>query len=700
MRRWILKRIAVDVGGTFTDFTIQDELSGELLIAKHLTTPEDPSIGAMKEIDRLANEKNLDLKKVSQVIHGTTFPSNLIIERKGRNTFLITTKGFKDVLEIARIKRYDLYDLFIDKPVPLVPRRSIREVTERLAYDGSILIPLNENEARRVIDELVSLGAESIAICLLHSYANPVHERMLKKIIEERYRGICVSLSSEISANYKEYERTSTTVANAYLMKGVAHYIKNLKEQFEKRGFDKNIYIMQSNGGIAASSTMEKLPVHMVESGPAAGAQLSASFGKTLHVENLLSFEMGGTTAKICPIVKGEPKITDEFEIEKIKLRSGSGLPINIPAIDMIEIGAGGGSIARVNMGLLMVGPDSAGAMPGPMCYGIGGQEPTVTDANLVLGYLNPNFFAGGEMKLDPEASAAGIRDKIARPLGYSVEQAAWGIYEIVTANMARATRVMTIERGYDPRDFVLIAFGGAGPMHASRVAKTVGIKKLIIPVFAGVASALGMLITDPKFHFSRTYISKLDGIAMTKAKEIYRELQAAGLENLNRCGAVGTFKYFKSCDMRYFGQGHEINVPVLEEDLSENGATMLKVRFNQEYRRNYGYVDEDAEIEVVTFKLTAVCLRPKFELKTGKKGSRHPDPMKGEREIYIPEEKKFRSSPVYDREKLYQGFKVRGPAIVEERTSSTVVFLGDNLEVDGLGNLLITLNEREKKGK
>jgi len=695
-----LKRIAVDVGGTFTDFTIQDELSGKLLIAKHLTTPEDPSIGVMEEIDRLAQEREIDLKEVSQVIHGTTFPSNLIIERKGKNTFLITTKGFKDVLENARIKRYDLYDLFIDKPVPLVPRRSIREVTERMAYDGTVLIPLNGNEAREVIRELVSRGAESIAICLLHSYANPAHERMLKKIIEDEFPGIYVSLSSEISANYKEYERTSTTVANAYLMKGVTHYIKNLKEQFEKRGFVKNIYIMQSNGGIAASLTMERFPVHMVESGPAAGAQLSAFFGKTLHMENLLSFEMGGTTAKICPIVKGEPKITDEFEIEKIKLRNGSGLPINIPAIDMIEIGAGGGSIARVSMGLLVVGPDSAGAMPGPMCYAIGGQEPTVTDANVVLGYLNPDFFAGGEMKLDPVASEAGIRDKIARPLGYSVEQAAWGIYEIVTANMARATRVMTIERGYDPRNFVLMAFGGAGPMHGSRVARTVGIKKLIIPVFAGVASALGMLITDPKFHFSRTYIAKLDHIVMGRMKKIYQELEAIGLENLNRCGASGTFKYIKSCDMRYFGQGHEINVPVLEEDLSENGAERLKARFNEEYRRNYGYVDEGAELEVVTFKLTAVCLRPKFDLKTGTKKSKGVDPKKGERKIYIPEEKEFRSCPVYDREKLYRGFEATGPAIVEERTSSTVVFPGDVLEVDGLGNLVITLNEMEKKRK
>jgi N-methylhydantoinase A len=700
LRRWVLKRIAVDVGGTFTDFTIQDELSGRLLIAKHLTTPEDPSIGVMEEIDRLAREREIDLKEVSQVVHGTTFPSNLIIERKGKNTFLITTKGFKDVLENARIKRYDLYDLFIDKPVPLVPRRSIHEVTERMAYDGTVLIPLNENEAREVIKELMSRGAESIAICLLHSYANPVHERMLKKIIEDEFPGIYVSLSSEISANYKEYERTSTTVANAYLMKGVTHYIKNLKEQFEKRGFVKNIYIMQSNGGIAASLTMERFPVHMVESGPAAGAQLSAFFGKTLNMENLLSFEMGGTTAKICPIVKGEPKITDEFEIEKIKLRSGSGLPINIPAIDMIEIGAGGGSIARVSMGLLVVGPDSAGAMPGPMCYAIGGQEPTVTDANVVLGYLNPDFFAGGEMKLDPVASEAGIRDKIARPLGYSVEQAAWGIYEIVTANMARATRVMTIERGYDPRNFVLMAFGGAGPMHGSRVARTVGIKRLIIPVFAGVASALGMLITDPKFHFSRTYIAKLDPIVMGRMKKIYQELEATGLENLNRCGASGTFRYIKSSDMRYFGQGHEINVPVLEEDFSKNGAERLKARFNEEYRRNYGYVDDGAELEVVTFKLTAVCLRPKFDLKAGTHKSKGVDPKKGERKIYIPEEKGFRSCPVYDREKLYQGFKATGPAIVEERTSSTVVFPGDVLEVDGLGNLEITLNEMEKRRK
>jgi N-methylhydantoinase A len=687
-----LKRIAVDVGGTFTDFTIQDELSGELLIAKHLTTPEDPSIGVMEEIGRLVKERKIDLKEVNQVIHGTTFPSNLIIERKGKNTFLVTTKGFKDVLENARIKRYDLYDLFIDKPVPLVPRRSIHEVTERMAYDGSILIPLDENEARRIIGELVSLGAESIAICLLHSYVNPLHERMLKKIIEEESPGIYVSLSSEISPKYKEYERTSTTTTNAYLMKGVAQYLHHLKEEFERLGFVKDIYIMQSNGGIATSSAMERFPVHMVESGPAAGAQLSAYLGKRLGVENLISFDMGGTTAKICPIVKGEPRITDEFEIEKMKLRSGSGLPINIPAIDMIEIGAGGGSIARIKMGMIVVGPDSAGALPGPICYGRGGQEPTVTDANLVLGYLNPNFFAGGEMSLNPVASAAGIKEKIALPLGYSLEQAAWGTHEMVTTNMARALRVMTIERGYDPRNFLLMAFGGAGPMHGSQLAKAVGIRKVVIPVFAGVASALGMLITDPKFDFSRTFIAKLNKDMLNKLKEIYHELESYGKKSLESCGVAGIFRFIKSCDMRYLGQGHEINVPVMAEDLNENGIEHLKAGFNEEYKRNYGYVDEGAGLEVVNLKLVATCQRPASELKMTRKKLQNVDPKKEVRKIYIPEEKEYRSCPVYDRDKLYQGFKTYGPAIVEEKTSSTVVLPGDVIEVDDLGNLVITL--------
>ena len=687
-----MKRIAVDVGGTFTDFAVQDGDFGEVLIAKQLTTPEDPSIGVMRGIGRLIKEGKIDLSDVSQVIHGTTYTSNLIIERKGVNTYLITTKGFRDVLETARIKRYDLYDLFIDKPVPLIPRSAIREVTERVAYDGNILIPLDENGARKVIGELVRLGAESIAVCLLHSYVNPIHERMLKKLIEEEFPGIYASLSSEISPKYKEYERTSTTVTNAYLMKGVAQYLHHLKEEFEKWGFVKDIFIMQSNGGIATSSTMERYPVHMVESGPAAGAQLSAYLGRMLGVENLISFDMGGTTAKICPIVKGEPRVTDEFEIEKIKLRSGSGLPINIPAIDMIEIGAGGGSIARLKMGMIVVGPDSAGALPGPICYGTGGQEPTVTDANLVLGYLNPNFFAGGEMRLDPVTSAAGIEERIALPLGYSLEQAAWGIHEIVTTNMARALRVMTIERGYDPRNFLLMAFGGAGPMHGSQLAKAVGIRKVVIPIFAGVASALGMLITDPKFHFSCTFIAKLNGEILNKLKEIYQELECHGRKSLESCGVSGASTFFKSYDMRYLGQGHEINVPVLEEDLNEDGVEHLKARFNEEYKRNYGYVDEGAGLEVVTLKLVATCHRPNLELKTERMKSKGADSKKGVRKIYIPEEKGYRSCPVYDRDKLYQGFKTRGPAIVEEKTSSTVVFPGDMIEVDDLGNLVITL--------
>lgn len=685
----------MDVGGTFTDFAVQDEDSKQVLIAKQLTTPEAPSIGVMRGIDRLIKEGMIDLSEVSQVIHGTTFPSNLIIERKGRNTVLITTKGFKDVLEIARIKRYDLYDLFIDKPVPLIPRSAICEVTERIAYDGTILKPLDENEAQKVIRELIRLGAESIAVCLLHAYINPIHEKMLKKLIEEESPGIYVSLSSEISPKYKEYERTSTTVTNAYLMKGVAHYLRHLKEEFERGGFAKDIFIMQSNGGIATSSTMEKYPVHMVESGPAAGAQLSAYLGRMLGVENIISFDMGGTTAKICPIVKGDPRVTDEFEIEKIKLRSGSGIPINIPAIDMIEIGAGGGSIARLNMGMIVVGPDSAGALPGPMCYERGGQEPTVTDANLVLGYLNPNFFAGGEMRLDPVASAAGIEKKIAQPLGYSLEKAAWGIHEIVTANMARALRVMTVERGYDPRNFLLMAFGGAGPMHASQLAKAVGVRKVLIPIFAGVASALGMLITDPKFHFSRTFIAKLNSDILNKLKEIYQELELQGRRSIDSCGVPGTFNFFRSCDMRYLGQGHEINVPVLEKDLNEEGVEHLKARFNEEYKRNYGYADEGAELEIVTLKLVASCYRSNFELKMEMKKSKDANPKKEVRKIYIPEERGYRSCPVYDRDKLYQGFKTRGPAVVEEKTSSTVALPGDVIEVDGLGNLVITLEER-----
>ena len=686
-----MNRIAIDVGGTFTDFMVLDEVSGKLSIAKYLTTPGDPSVGVMEGIDRMIEKEMIDSSETGQVIHGTTFPNNLIIERKGAKTALITTDGFRDVLEIARIKRYELYDLFIDKPVPLVPRSYIRGVIERIDYEGNILIPINKDGVEQLLEELMKLGTESIAVCLLHAYANPTHEISIKRIIENKFPEISVSLSSEVSPKYKEYERTSTTVANAYLMKGVARYIRNLHQQLEDRGLAKAMYIMQSNGGIASSSTVEKYPVNMLESGPAAGAQAAAYLGKLMGYKNLLSFDMGGTTAKMCPIVEGEPKLTDEFEIEKIKLRSGSGLPINIPAIDMIEIGAGGGSIANIKRELIEVGPESAGALPGPMCYQRGGQEPTVTDANLILGYLNPEFFAGGEINLDRSASIAGVQSKIAQPLGLSIELGAWGVHEIVNANMARAMRVVTIERGYDPRKFMLVAFGGAGPVHGSRLARMMGIKKVVIPICAGVVSALGLLVSDPRFYYSHTFIRTLEGETITEMRRIYNGLESQGMKSLESCGLDGVFKFFRSCGMRYVGQGFEINIQVQEKDLNDLRVETLKMRFNEEYERNYGYAVNDAEIEVVTLKLIATCIRPQFSLQTMVGKAKCEDPKKGTREIYFPETNGFQSCSIYDRDKLYPGFKIQGPAIVEERTSSTVVLPGDLLEVDEFGSLLIT---------
>ena len=684
-------RVGIDVGGTFTDFAAQDEGTGEVTIHKTLTTPQDPSTGVIQGLEQLLKRHGMQFDDVTHIVHGTTLASNTIIERKGEKAGLITTRGFRDVLELGRQKRYELYDLFIRKPVPLIPRALIMEIGERQAYDGKVLVAPDEGESRAVVQRLLDLGVKSIAVCFLHSYANPQNEKMVESIIKDMAPDIPVSLSSDISPLYREYERTQTTVVNAYIIAKVRDYLRRMRDDLSSRGFNGILHIMQSAGGITTAETMERYPVRMIESGPAAGALMTAFYGQLSGYEDLISFDMGGTTAKMCLVEKGKPGTTNEFEIAQLQLKPGSGLVINVPAIDLVEIGAGGGSIAQVRYGLIAVGPESSGADPGPMCYGRGGTEPTVTDADLILGYLNPDYFLGGEVKLGKEAALRGIKQKIAEPLGISVTQAAWGIHEIVNANMERATRLVSIERGHDPRRFTFVAFGGAGPIHGPRIAKSLGAARVMIPSAAGVTSALGLLSADIRFDLARTYVWKLDRQGHERIDDIYQELEEVGGQMLLESKARGDFVMIRSADMRYVGQGHEINVPLPSGRLSAEDLPKIEETFNQVYARRYGYSDPGEPIEAITWKLTAYCAGQKLALKKLESQDRaSEEALKGYRPAYFPEFGDFVECPVYDRYRLFPSASLRGPAIVEERESTVVIVPDQEAQVDGYGNLII----------
>src|SRR2546422_2755462 len=458
-------RVGFDVGGTFTDFVLQSP-SGELLAAKRLTTYPDPSEACLAGLDELIAQGGVPWTDVAQAIHGTTLGSNIVIERKARGVGLLTTRGFRDVLIIGREKRYQVYDLQIEKPAPLIPRRLIGEVTERVLADGSVRTPLDEDDARRAVRELAARGVSTLAVCFLHAYLNPVHEKRVAELAAEEAPGMTVTLSHEVSPTFREYERTSTAVVNAYVMTALRDYLRGLGGKLKERGYRGRLFVMQSSGGIATAEAMERYPVRMIESGPAAGALMAAAYGELTGDRDLIAFDMGGTTAKLALIENGRPGTTTAFELHRVNNAPGSGLPMNIQALDLVEIGAGGGSIARASLGVIAVGPESASSMPGPVCHGRGGLEPTVTDADVVLGYLNADYFAGGTITLDGVGAARAITDRVARPLGLSLEEAGWGIHQIVTTNMELATRVVSIERGRDPRALTLVAFGGSGPVH------------------------------------------------------------------------------------------------------------------------------------------------------------------------------------------------------------------------------------------
>ncbi len=585
-------RLGFDIGGTFTDFALQDVATGDVIIAKHLTTPHDPAEGVFRGLDALLERVRATMGDVAQAVHGTTLGANLVIEKKGARTFLVTTDGFRDVLEIQRQLRYNINDLFVDKHPPLIPRDQIVEIRERITADGAVHRPLDPAEVRDALQACRDGGAESLAVALLHAYANPEHEDAVAALAAGHLPGIPVTRSAAVSPQYREYERTNTAVVNAYITPRFQQYLNALQSGFGERRFTRALYLIQNNGGIATAESAARFPVRSLDSGPAAGAILAAHVGHLTGDADLIGFDMGGTTAKACLIENGQPVRTDRLEVDMIGMRHGSGLPINVPSVDLVEIGAGGGSVARVERGILRVGPDSAGAEPGPACYGLGGQQATVTDANLMLGYLDADFFLGGARPLDRDAASRAIQEHVGSPLGVGRVEAAWGIHQLVTLNMEGAIRVVSIGRGKDPRRLACVTFGGAGPIHGARLARSLGLGRVIVPFAAGVASALGLLIAEPRFDLARTLVVSLDGAPWERITRLFEAMEAEGRAQLEATGLGGEWRMSRAAEVRYAGQGHELSVPIPSGHLGADARPAIERAHAEIYAAHYGYAE------------------------------------------------------------------------------------------------------------
>jgi len=684
-------RVGIDIGGTFTDLLLVGE-DGSAVIGKTLTTPGDPSIAVEDALRPVLENGTVKAGERGTLIHGTTLVTNALIERKGAPTALLTTKGFRDAVEIGREHRYELYDLNLELPKPLVPRHLRFDVPERLAADGSMLEPLDEKFVRRLVAELRDKGIKAIGVCYLNSFRNPAHERRTAEIIAEVAPKVRVSLSSEVVAEIREFQRTSTTLVNVYVQERVGDYLAQLQARLDKIGFAGSFFVMLSSGGIATRETSSRFPVRLLESGPAAGAIAAAEAGMLAGHRDLLSFDMGGTTAKLCVIEDGRPLKTHEFEVDRVyRFRKGSGLPVRIPVIDMIEIGAGGGSIARVDsLGLLKVGPHSSGADPGPVCYRQGGTEPTVTDADLVLGYLDANYFLGGKMKLDVDGAKAAL-GRLAKPLKMTVEQAAWGIHQIVNENMANAARAHLGERGKDPRRMPMYAFGGAGPVHGYHVAEILRLPALISPFGAGVGSTFGLLAAPLAFDFVRSAYSRLDQLDWRFANSLLDEMAAEGRKILEGSGLpANAITYQRTADMRYVGQGHEVAVALPDGALSGDDFLRITAAFEKTYETLYGRKGPDVPLEVINWRVVASGPRPAMNLKLPRDPAQRTDARKGSRLAYFPEFGRYIDTPVYDRYALAPGMQLDGPAIVEERESTLIVGARGCARVDERLNVMV----------
>jgi 5-oxoprolinase (ATP-hydrolysing)/N-methylhydantoinase A len=687
-------RIGFDIGGTFTDFILLDPATAQIRLHKCLTTPHDPSEGALAGLAALVSEAGLTLGDIGEIVHGTTLVTNALIERRGARLGLLTTAGFRDILEMGTEQRYDIYDLFLRFPAPLVARRHRLEVPERMDRDGNALVPLDEAAVRAAAAALVDDGIEAVAICFLHAYRNPAHEQRAAAIIRDAFPALKVSLSSEVVAELWEYQRCVTTCANAYVQPLMDTYLRKLERALWTRGFRGALRLMHSAGGLLAPEAARAFPIRLLESGPAGGGLATALFGAASGRGDVISFDMGGTTAKACLIQDGRAEIAPMMEAARVhRFKKGSGLPIKAPVIDMIEIGAGGGSIAAIDeVGLLRVGPRSAGADPGPACYGRGGTEPTVTDANLLLGYYDPGFFLGGRMALDHAAAEQALA-RVGQGLGLSAIDTAWGIHRMVVESMAAAARIHIVEKGKDPRAYAMVGFGGAGPAHAAEVARVLGVREVLIPPASGAASALGFLAAPLSFETVRSQLVHLS--AIDAAETIETILQ--GLTDTARAQLLAAglrpddVVIERTADMRLEGQMHEINVTLPDGEVTDAALPAIRAAFAAAYAARYTSVYGGVGVQIVSLRVRARGALPELSLAQADAVSSGPA-LKGTRLAWFGNG--FVDTPVYDRYALVPGAILAGPAIIEEREATTIVPPGDTLRVEPSLTLAIAIAE------
>ena len=686
-------RIGVDIGGTFTDFALIDDATGAMSIHKQLTTPRDPSRAVLEGIDTLLSARGVPMTDVTGVIHGSTLVTNALIERRGARVGMLVTAGFRDVLDVARETRYDLYDLRIRVPAPLVPRALRVEVAERIRRDGSIEQAPDLDAIARSVDGWVADGLQSVAVCLLHSFTNPAHELAIAAHLRARHPTLYVSTSADVFPFMREYERWTTTTMNAYVQPVVDRYLGGIEHGLAERGFTGRFHIMTSSGGTVTAETARRYPVRMLESGPAAGVLMSSFVGRRSKIDRLLAFDMGGTTAKGAIVRDGTPLKKYQIEVARIhEFRDGSGLPAKIPVIDMIEIGAGGGSIAQLDeRGVIQVGPRSAGADPGPACYGQGGSSPTLSDANLLLGYYDPAYFLGGTMRLDEAAAGRVIETTIARPLGLDIVRAAWGIHEVINEDVARAFRVHASEVGFDYRSASMVAFGGSGPAHAMRIARKLRIPQVVFPLGSGVMSAFGMLVSPLTFETARTQRVSYDALDETRFVRILRDLAADAKATLLDAGVPeASLEVSFRLDMRYVGQGYEIEVAIPRDVPLAEGWRGLPQRFADAYAEIFSISYLKLPLEIMNWKVEVRGPAPVMA------GSTHlvgvpagGAARKGVRKAFFADLGGFVDCPVWDRYALSTGDVVEGPAMVEERESTVVLSPGDIGTIDAQGNLV-----------
>lgn len=689
-------RIGIDIGGTFTDVVVVDERAGTVQVVKVPTTPADPSEGFLDGLAQAFARFGLAPADVTFAVHGTTVATNTIIEGKGAAAGLITSAGFSDVLEIAYQTRPSLYDVFYDKPTPLVPRWRCIGVPERIDADGTVLVPLDEAAVADAARQLVNGGAEAITIAFLHAYRDPTHERRAAAVIAQALPGVPVILSSVVCPEYREYPRTSTAVVNAVLLPRVGPYIARLEDRLAQQGLTAGLHLMTSSGGIIAADIAKSLPVHLVESGPAAGVIGAAFVGERLSTPGLsrriLALDIGGTTAKVALVDDGAPALADEFEVGAAARPTttsgrGQGYPVKTPVISLVEIGAGGGSIARIDPGgALTVGPESAGAVPGPACYGKGGDRPTITNANLVLGRLDPTFFLGGALPLHPTRSREVIAREIAAPLGLTVEQAAQAIIDIANAKMIAALEFISIQQGIDPRDYALVPSGGAGPLHAAAIAASLGLRTVLVPPTPGLNSALGLLATDVKHDFVRTLYRRTAALTPEALWSILDEMAAAGTALLTRNAVPPDRQALRlEAELCYVGQSYALRIPVPDDRAIT--LPLLDAAFRVAHRQKYGFASNSEPTLIANLRLTAIGRvdRPRLEARPEARPS-----LKGYRTVHFGAPMQ---AALHDRAALPVGGVVTGPAIIEQMDTSTVLPPGTTARVDASGTLVITLD-------